>query len=450
MKPELDRETDALLRSHARRGGARAGDGASAFARDGLSPDRAIAAEHLDADELNAFAENAAPEAARTRYLSHLADCDDCRRAATTLALAANVAPARDEPAVSGEKIVAAPRRAWLAALFAPGAWRYAMPVVALLGVGVVALVLMKQVPRDKQGVVRQDESQPANSTAAGQGQSAEGVAVDQRAQPPAQTQANNATTNDATVATRGEVARRDADAVAGRNEAQAGGVVAPASPGAATSGAGAPVTSGAAQPEVAQRRVEDLPPPPAAVASAPAPAATPAPPQPKPQDDATLMAKDAAKSVAAEEVAEKKEAQKSRRAETRRGEPSVSSTAASRALNRESLNSDDPASADRSGGSRSRQSESRARDDRGRRDSEPADDSSAETRTVAGRKFRRRGDSWVDTAYNSSQAATVMRRNSEQYRALVADEPEIARIANSLGGEVVVVWKGRAYRIKP
>jgi hypothetical protein len=39
--------------------------------------------------------------------------------------------------------------------------------------------------------------------------------------------------------------------------------------------------------------------------------------------------------------------------------------------------------------------------------------------------------------------------RGSEQYRALVADEPAIKNIADQLDGEIVVVWKGRAYRIR-
>jgi hypothetical protein len=446
MKPEFDRETDALLRDHARRGGARAGDGAAALARGGLAPDRGVAsAQHLDADELNAFAENAAPEAARSRYLSHLADCDDCRRAATGLALAANLGPARAEPGVSKDEAVAAPWRVWLAALVAPGAWRYAMPVVALLGVGVVALVLMKQVPRGNQGAARQDEAQLARTTPTEQEQRATGAAIDQQAQSPAQTQAHDAPAT----TTRSEAARRYDDGVAERKEAQAGGVIAPVSPGAATASEGVPVTSAAPQPEVAQRRVEDLPSPPAA-AGAGALAATPAP-QPKPQDEVSSMARDAAKSVKDVEAADKKEALKSRRAAARRGEASESVAPAPRALNnRAALNSDDASSADRSGGSRGRQSESRAREDRGRRDSESDDNSPAETRQVAGRKFRRQGDSWIDTAYNSSQATTVVRRNSEQYRALVADEPEIGRVAGALGGEVVVVWKGRAYRIKP
>jgi hypothetical protein len=317
----------------------------------------------------------------------------------------------------------------------------------------------MKQVPRDELRGARPGAARTANSTAAEPERGATAVSGQQPVQQP------QAQTNDAPAAmAEGQVARNDAKVAAGREEARAGGLTEPArpgaeGPGAAGSGAsapveGAPVTAGVPQPEVAQRRVEDVPPPPAA-ASVPALAATPAP-QPKPQDEVLGAAKEVVKSAKDEEVAEKKEAQKSRRAEPRRGELSENAAPSARTLNRAALDADNASSADRAGGARNRQSETRARedararDDRGRRDNERAGDSSAETRTVAGRKFRREGDSWIDTAYNSSRATTVVRRNSEQYRALVADEPEIARIANSLGGEVVVVWKGRAYKIKP
>jgi hypothetical protein len=41
----------------------------------------------------------------------------------------------------------------------------------------------------------------------------------------------------------------------------------------------------------------------------------------------------------------------------------------------------------------------------------------------------------------------TNVARGSEQYRALVADEPGLRAIAERLGGEVIVSWKTRAYR---
>jgi len=71
------------------------------------------------------------------------------------------------------------------------------------------------------------------------------------------------------------------------------------------------------------------------------------------------------------------------------------------------------------------------------------------ETRTVSGRTFRKRNGAWVDSAYHASPAATTsVARGSEQYRALVADEPGIAVIAGQLSGEVFLVWKGHAYHL--
>lgn len=71
-----------------------------------------------------------------------------------------------------------------------------------------------------------------------------------------------------------------------------------------------------------------------------------------------------------------------------------------------------------------------------------------AEVRSVAGRRFRREGSVWVDTGFDSSTPTVNVTRGSEQFRALVADEPAIKTIAEQLDGEIVVVWKKQAYRI--
>jgi hypothetical protein len=68
--------------------------------------------------------------------------------------------------------------------------------------------------------------------------------------------------------------------------------------------------------------------------------------------------------------------------------------------------------------------------------------------RTVAGRQFRKEGGVWIDTGYDSSKDVVTLTRGSEQYRALVADEPSIKTIADTLPGEIIVVWKGHTYRI--
>ena len=76
-------------------------------------------------------------------------------------------------------------------------------------------------------------------------------------------------------------------------------------------------------------------------------------------------------------------------------------------------------------------------------------DELSANTRSVAGRRFQKKGGVWIDTGYDSSKDTVTLKRGSEQYRALVADEPAIKTIADELDGEIIVVWKGHTYRIR-
>ncbi len=86
------------------------------------------------------------------------------------------------------------------------------------------------------------------------------------------------------------------------------------------------------------------------------------------------------------------------------------------------------------------------SRNDESDRNRKKKDES--EVRSVSGHKFRKEDGVWVDSSY-SSQGTVNVSRGSEQYRALIADEPGIKTIAEQLDGEIVLVWKGRAYRIK-
>jgi hypothetical protein len=94
-------------------------------------------------------------------------------------------------------------------------------------------------------------------------------------------------------------------------------------------------------------------------------------------------------------------------------------------------------------------QADSRSREQSNEQSKPTGTFANAETRSVAGRRFRKIGSVWTDTGYDSSSAVTVVKRGSEQYRALIADEPSIREIADALDGEVIVVWKGRTYRIR-
>jgi hypothetical protein len=68
------------------------------------------------------------------------------------------------------------------------------------------------------------------------------------------------------------------------------------------------------------------------------------------------------------------------------------------------------------------------------------------ETRSVGGRKFKRQGNAWVDSKLKSSMSIRTVARGSEEFDKL---DSGLRSIAKQLNGEIVVVWKGKAYRIK-
>jgi len=68
------------------------------------------------------------------------------------------------------------------------------------------------------------------------------------------------------------------------------------------------------------------------------------------------------------------------------------------------------------------------------------------ETRSVGGRKFKRQGNAWVDSKLKSSMSVRTIGRGSEEFDNL---DSGLRSIAKQLSGEIVVVWKGKAYRIK-
>jgi hypothetical protein len=442
MKAEFDKEIDSLLRRSASR--ARA-----ASVETGARAGGAHAA-HLDADEQSAYAENALPAAARAHYAAHLADCDDCRRGVTQLALAAGIPAqleAREKAAASGAASPVASWRARLGALFAPRAWRYAVPALVLLLVSAVSLVVLtRRTQREATTIARRNttETQSARPSAASQPETHHAP------------QNGNAAPLAAATPGEGTTAAPDADASAPKPAS---------SPSREEIAANSPRTE-AVQPLTS---VTDEPPPPPATSSAGGAvgAARAVSESPNPTlippavSEAATVASDrqaTAKSsapVPASQRAEQKQGEfESRQREQvsgpRRNEQARNTRAAEADFSRGRADKEEGAPAATAPAAPARRArgadENRAAEDSRSRD---GNESSNETRTVAGRKFRRQGGAWIDTSYNAGQPFTTVRRNSEQFRALVADEPELRRIAGALGGEVTVVWKGRAYRIR-
>ena len=126
--------------------------------------ERSAATEHLDPDELNAFAQAALPPAARSRYISHLADCDDCRKLASQLTIAAG---ATTEPSIPASDPIG--EVSWwqkLKVVLAPASLRYAAFAMVLVAVAGISFLAWRQ-PRQQNAEVA-SRNEPAAAPAEG------------------------------------------------------------------------------------------------------------------------------------------------------------------------------------------------------------------------------------------------------------------------------------------
>ncbi len=441
MKLSFDKEMDETLRRHARR------------AAESSAP-AAPGGAHMDADEISAYAENFLPSATRLRYAAHLADCDHCRQLVVSVTLAANIAGELEKQAASPEpaRASAAPAwRAWLAALFSARAVRYAIPALALVFVGALAFIVLRQAREPESANLvaeRRDDAAhappgappPANEAAGIESSSpavtsptgtlAEGERAGRLA-------ANQSTTERAATTTAAppadEVDARRSEATSAGSGAQSVPQAAPAQPTVAPTPAQAADQMIVSElPPARPRENQPLQSAPAGAASSNTGVASASAPQ--------------SGGAARDRVATLSRDSSARNAPPAPPPPSVAANEVVAG----------PRATDTAGEERARQqgrSSSRRPvrqpSQQAQREEDIARSDPAETRSAGGRTFRRQGNAWVDTAYRPSLRTVNITRGSDQYRALVADEPALGRIIQQLGGEVIVVWGGRAYRVR-
>ncbi|HEX5874771.1 MAG TPA: zf-HC2 domain-containing protein [Pyrinomonadaceae bacterium] len=354
---------------------------------------------HLDADELSSYAENALPPSARSRYTEHLAQCSSCRTLVVQLSSAAGVV-------VAPERAMAEPSgfMKFLASLFSPLVLRYAIPALGLAVIAVIGLTVFRPDGRQDTDVAQRTAvpappNEQSNAPAAG-------AAPDQRLE----------------------------DAQAARSSTPDAGSVnmtkAPSPAPTAVDKISPPVsdTSGAAiaqAPPAPKLEVQPV------IANTPAPSPTPA--------AAEINERKVEVPVQKQQVQGQVQSARER-------------DYAARDESRRAANEAAPATASATQSAPGTGATARPQKSKGTFQSDGAgekDRDDAETRTIAGRRFRKQGGVWVDTAYESSSETTNLTRGSERYRAVVADEPTIKIIADQLNGEIIVVWKGRPYRIR-
>lgn len=354
----------------------------------GMTPSGA----HLDADAVAAFVENALPDKAKHLYMEHFADCGGCRKLLTQSILMNQTAATA--AAVAAEVLPASAAVPWYSKLFRTPNLAMAMGALVLTFGGVLGYLVLQN--RDSQNAtVSQvaDQQRPSDPYSAG-----------------------GAASNTASAT---------ANANAASNTASAPFNTPP--PGIPNSGTGPSVTVdgrstddtfAVAQPEAAKPIDQ-----PASTATA----SEPKPPPPPPAAGDREQPGAVGGVVAEEKVTDSKD------------EDAV--LAAKKKV---------------------------AAEDRGRRDmpAAPAKSGPARavgpvqmqsnqvntqtfemsvTRKVGGRTFENRNGAWYDRKY-SGQATTNVRRGTDEFNKL---DSGLRKIANELGGVVVVVWKDKAYRIQ-
>jgi hypothetical protein len=392
MKQETNNEMDLLLRRLARRPDMSVSDGNGDV-------------NHLDADELSAYAENVLPTAARARYTEHLAECTRCRELIVQLSSAAGVVV----PVVQTARAVEpSALRKFLASLFSPMVLRYAVPALGLILVAAIGVFVLRQKKSDD-GSIAQNVEAPTSTSIT--------------------TTSSPAPVQPARGLTDQSKEQASADKPAQSSGSPSNQVAAAASEAPATGGAVADASrETSAKKEETQPVVTDVAPP------APKPAT--------PSDDYKRPAEEEARKEPSPDRYANEPSEKTVKVEDRK--KADAEIAQARA--------DAAADKPQSFGIASVQRNAAAKRSRGQRDDDEVEkdkNDAGETKTVAGRKFRKQGGIWIDTVYSAPRVTTNLTRNSEQYRALIADEPGIKTIADELDGEVIVVWKGRAYRIK-
>ena len=349
---------------------------------------------HLDADELSSYAENVLPPPARARYTEHLAECSRCRDLIVQLSSSAGAVVAQQTAKVSEPSVL----RKFLTSFFSPMVLRYAVPALGLVLVAAIGFMVSRNEGTNSP-IAEIRNQQPAQAPV-----------------PASQPQPSASPDKDASVFyDRAEPAANKA--VAQGEAAGRGGAIAPSAP-TVTVPAEAPQDTRAKTVEEAPPVTKEAPPP---------------KPTPEVAELKKLEAQGRKQEAAEQTVTVQSESEKAKR-DDRSGVADFAAATPSVARNRAE-------SGIASAGAAKPMAQTK--------DAEK-DEDEVETRTVAGRRFRRQGGVWVDTAYTSPRRITAeYKRGSEGYRTLVGDEPEIKRIADQLDGEIIIVWKGQVYKIR-
>lgn len=408
MEFNFDKEIDALLRQTAK--------GETVFASNDANPTvRNQQFEHLDADEISAFAENALPNKARMRITEHLADCDPCRKTlSNTMLLNAEAETDAAFSAVStAEPETVAIPAPWYKKLFGFQGLAYGLGALVILFAGFTAFILLQNMSagnseisqadktaRNLEGVPSENEPMSATDSdnykmAANTSTVANSAAESYEEK--AESDSNTASiyqneSQDGTISTERKQSVDDNISLNKERNDEASGFGLSKNPAKPMS---------AATP-LARRGLDNKP--------------------------APVMSDSEAREVDRDESPLEETADKMSSAESPKDAQTYSSDREKSAL---------PAA------KKSKKNE--AKQDRPQISGDSASGRSNKTRQAGGKNFRLANGVWYDTAYKN-QKTTNVRRGSNDYKNL---DSGLRSIAEQFRETVVVVWETKAYRIQ-
>ncbi len=374
-----------------------------------------ISSSHLDADEISAFAENVLPRKARANAMEHLADCNRCRKILADVILLNSESESEIIHAKPAVDFAALPKLPWFHQFFAFSNLTYAMGALVVVFGGVIAFAVFQGLKQDSNssvaGIEKPYDSKSANTANSAPVQSPTG----------SNTSSNTAASNSGIAASSANTAM---NTPIGSATPTAGGSI---------TGTGNPEPIKAGEDETLKTGISKTDAPVDKVIDEKAKTE-----ESKPENrDADVMSKGGA---SRETSKDKKEANLP---------PDTPATQTNQQNVQNRVLMPDTGNG-RAGGGITTETQDRAEKaspkvaskkvadaDKERRDTE--------SREVGGKTFRKAGGIWTDSAYTGGGTKNV-KRNSDDYKKL---DSNLRSIADSLGGTVIVVWSGKAYKIQ-
>ncbi len=397
MEIEFDKEIDAILR-RARTGRTVSATENSKFQIPDAGLNQDSASEHLDADEISAFAENALPEKTKSRYTAHFAYCDSCRKKLSNLISLNGEAEIEIVPVKETATILSTPP--WYRRIFAFPNLAYTMGGLLILFGGIIGFIAVQNFNNSQVSEISQiNEKAQINREAASENS--------------IPSSEPNSTIVLDTNSTSAFSSNTMANSPAGSSMMNSNMSV-----------AAKPNVSAVAAPKSELNNEGDL-----SAANKNSRVFSPDGQEQTRRNDDSLVA-----AAPAERRAEK--------------QPPSS---ADKKLEMESKAKSDSSSIENqiaelpSNGRQSSELQKGRVLNAPMAKSKPSESTSAESATVRGKNFNRRNNVWYDAGYND-QPLTRVTRGTKQYKNL---DKDLRGIAENLGGTVIIVWNGKAYRIQ-